>query len=498
MSLAVIYTRARLGINAPLITVEVHLSNGLPSLSIVGMPETVVKESKDRVRSALINSQFEFPARRITINLAPADLPKEGSRFDLPIAIGILAASNQLPQEKLAQYEFIGELALSGELRPVSAILPVALACGKQQRALITATSNAGEAALCASCEVFGASSLLEVCRHLQAAPKLEPALAAIPQRKINDPLDFEDVKGQAFAKRALEITAAGGHNLLFYGPPGTGKTMLASRLPSIMPALTIEQSIEVASIHSLCGHSYPIWGTPPFQHPHHSSSAVALVGGGSQPKPGEISLAHHGVLFLDELPEFQRPVLEVLREPMESGEIYISRANAQVCFPAQFTLIAALNPCPCGYFGSTSSKHHCRCSPDQIRRYRQKISGPLLDRIDLHVPVNHASTHELQHAPQGEKSSLIKARVLIARNIQLKRQLKVNARLTKKDMSQFCPLSKQDNDFLHKAVDTLGLSARAFDRIVKTARTIADLHQASHIGRAHLSEAIAFRNFDR
>lgn len=497
MSLSIIYTRASVGINAPLITVEVHLSNGLPSLSIVGMPEAVVKESKDRVRSALINSQFEFPARRITINLAPADLPKQGSRFDLPIAIGILAASGQIDHENLHQFEFVGELALSGELRKVSAILPAAMACGHSQRQLFTAQENAENAALCHSCNVYGATHLLDVCQHIQGVSTLtaaKPTIQTPPQESI----DFADVKGQAFAKRALEITAAGGHNILLYGPPGTGKTMLASRLPSIMPSLNTEQAISVASIYSLCGLHYPYWDKPPFRSPHHSSSAVALVGGGSQPKPGEISLSHCGILFLDEFPEFSRQVLEVLREPLESGEIHISRANAQVCYPSQFTLVAALNPCQCGYFGSRIKGHSCKCTPDQVRQYRRKISGPLLDRIDLQVPVNHIPANELQNIPDSESSSDIKKRVYQARKKQLERQQKNNAQLTKKEINRHCALDSNSQSFLNNVVDKIGLSARAYDKILKTARTIADLGGSENILQEHISEAIAFRNFDR
>lgn len=361
----------------------------------------------------------------------------------------------------------------------------------------MTSHSNASEAALYESCEVYGANSLLDVCNHIVGTKPLT-ATVAQPLPITDNDLDLVDVKGQQLAKRALEISAAGGHNLLLYGPPGTGKTMLASRLPGIMPALTTRQFIEVASIHSLCNHSQPSSTTPPFRHPHHTSSAVALVGGGSQPRPGEISLAHQGILFLDELPEFQRQVLEVLREPMESGDIYISRANAQVRFPANFQLIAAMNPCQCGYFGSTSEKHHCCCTPDQVKRYRQKISGPLLDRIDLHVAVSHASTSELQNLPDGESSVIIKQRVLQVREIQLQRQQKVNAHLTKADIKHYCPLNKNDRSFLNAVVDKLGLSARAYDRILKTARTIADLSKKECIHREHISEAIGYRNFDR
>lgn len=377
MSLAVVYTRAQLGIDAPLVTVEAHLSNGLPSLSIVGLPETAVKESKDRVRSALINSHFEFPARRITINLAPADLPKEGGRYDLAIALGILAASGQIPEESLENTEFLGELALSGDLRHIKGSLPASMACGASGRSLVVPASNAGEAALCRETCVYLANTLLQVCAHLHSREALVRAEFESPEVFSSYP-DLADVKGQAQAKRALEVAAAGEHNLLFYGPPGTGKTMLASRLPGVLPALREAEALEAAAVASVANGEVPDnWLRRPFRSPHHTASAVAMVGGGSSPKPGEISLAHRGVLFLDELPEFQRQVLEVLREPLESGQICISRANAQVEFPARFQLIAAMNPCPCGYLGSGDDR--CHCSPDQVLRYRRKISGPLL-----------------------------------------------------------------------------------------------------------------------
>ena len=506
MSLAIVYTRARLGIDAPPVTVEVHLSNGLPSLSIVGLPETAVKESKDRVRSALLNSQFEFPARRITINLAPADLPKDGSRFDLAIAIGILAASDQVPKDKLEHVEFVGELALSGCLRGVDNVLSAAIACTHAKRALVVADDNSLQAGLCEHATVYKAKNLLEVCAHLHQQKRLEKVefLAPIP---VNNAPDFNEVRGQYAAKRALEITAAGGHNILLYGPPGTGKTMLARRLPSIMPLLNQEQSIEVANIHSLCGYEYNDWQLPPFRNPHHTASAAALVGGGGHPRPGEISLAHNGVLFLDELPEFQRQVLEVLREPLESGEIRISRVAAQLIFPAKFQLVAAMNPCPCGYLATSNSSTKlfkpCRCTQEQVQRYRQKISGPLLDRIDLHIPVAGVSIVEMTEEASAndddnETSHSIRERVVAAYQRQLDRQGCKNAHLHSKQLAEHCYLGHAEKEILQDALSKLGISARAYHRVIKVARTIADLEDVELIRAKHIAEALSLRNFDR
>ena len=492
MSLAVLYSRALSGMDAPQVVVEVHVGNGLPAFNLVGLAETEVKEARDRVRAALLQSGFEFPSRKITVNLAPADLPKESGRFDLPIALGVLAASGQIPGNQLNHHEFAGELALTGELRPIRGALAMLLSARDTGRVFILPEESAREAALADGERVLSAPSLLAVCAHLLGRDVLSQAVPSTAAPALVY-LDLADVKGQSGPRRALEVAAAGGHSLLMSGPPGTGKSMLAQRLQGILPPMTNQEALEAAALQSLAGNfQIKNWKTRPYRSPHHSASPVALVGGGSNPRPGEISLSHHGVLFLDELPEFDRKALEVLREPLESGRITISRAARQADFPARFQLVAAMNPCPCGYQGHPSGR--CRCTPDQVTRYRSRISGPLLDRVDLHVDVPALPESDLLLQQPGEASACIAERVKQARERQIARQGKANAALDNLEIDVFCTTDAAGVFMLQQAISRLNLSARAYHRILKVARTLADLAGIDTIQAGQVAEAVQYR----
>ncbi|MCD6681614.1 MAG: YifB family Mg chelatase-like AAA ATPase [Burkholderiaceae bacterium] len=493
MPLAVVRSRALVGLDAPAVNVEVHIGVGLPAFHIVGLPEAEVRESRDRVRAALLHAGFDFPNRRLTVNLAPADLPKASGRFDLPIAVGILAASGQVPANALDEFEFVGELSLTGAIRPIRGALAMALAVAREahQRSLLLPAANGDEAALVDGVRLLAAEDLFGVAAHLSGSSPLVRIEPAAPNSASPAGDDLADVKGQPFAKRALEVAAAGAHNLLMIGPPGSGKSLLAHRMPTIQPPMETAEALESAALASLHGaFRTEHWGRRPFRAPHHGASAAAIVGGGSNPRPGEASLAHNGVLFLDELPEFSRAVLEALREPLETGRIAVARAARQVEFPARFQLVAAMNPCPCGYFGAA----RCRCTPEQVQRYRSRLSGPLLDRIDLLIPVAPVSEAKLMQAADGEPSRVVAARVARARALQRERQQLANAFLPPPQIDRHCTLDERAASLLRQVARRQHWSSRALHRVQKLARTIADLAGEARIGAPHVAEAVAYR----